>query len=147
MSLVMSGGAGDQRWVIRLNGGEACPSVGYYIEVVEEAKGCAVARCISEQRVVVGSEIRVARRRCSNGINRDADRAAPPICYARREGRGEATTQAVPGDQDRRPFGGCGQECLKAFCSVLHRQDLPETDGGTEGYLRGLAGARDELII
>src|SRR5215471_11124329 len=43
--------------------------------------------------------------------------------------------------------GCCGQECLKAFRAVLHPQNLPETDGGTKGYLRGLAGGGDELVI
>jgi hypothetical protein len=54
-------GAGDQRWVICLDRGEACPSIGYHIQGVEEAEGRAVTRFISEQRIVVGSEIRVAR--------------------------------------------------------------------------------------
>src|SRR5262245_39670137 len=53
----------------------------------------------------------------------------------------------MPGDQDRGPFGGCGQECLEAFRSVLHPKNLPEPDGGTEGDLCGLAGGWDELII
>ena len=53
----------------------------------------------------------------------------------------------MPGDQDRRLLGRCGQKALKACRSITHTQNLLETDGGTEGDLRGLAGARDELII
>ena len=102
---------------------------------------------IGEQRVVVGSEIHVARRRSSNGINRNADRAAPPVYYARCKGRGEAAAQAVPGDQNRRPFRGCGQKALKTCRSIAHTQNLPESDGGTECDLRGLTGAWNKLII